>query len=66
MSDDHKSLINYHDQGKAYNLAIPTPEHNLPLLYTLALKEMNEYVSLFNDKAVMSSLTMTSVIISSA
>lgn len=42
-------------------VAIPTPEHYLPLLYALALKEVNEEVQLFNDKAVAGSLTMTSV-----
>jgi len=40
---------------------VPTPEHYLPLLYALALKEENENVTLFNDKAVGGSLTMTSV-----
>jgi 4,5-DOPA dioxygenase extradiol len=61
LSDDHKKLINYQLQGKEINLAIPTPEHYLPLLYALALKEENEEVSLFNDKAVGGSLTMTSL-----
>lgn len=63
LSDDHKSLINYPDQGNAFKLAIPTPEHYLPLLYALALKEKNENITLFNDKAIMGSLTMTSVVI---
>jgi 4,5-DOPA dioxygenase extradiol len=63
LSDDHKSLINYKAQGQAFNLAIPTPEHYLPLLYALALKEKDDVVRLFNDKAVMGSLTMTSVVI---
>lgn len=58
---DHQSLINYKSQGKAFDLAIPTPEHYLPLLYTLALQEKNETVQLFNDKPVAGSLTMTSV-----
>jgi 4,5-DOPA dioxygenase extradiol len=61
LGDDHQSLINYRGQGKSFELAIPTPEHYLPLLYTLALKEKNENISLFNDKAVAGSLTMTSV-----
>ncbi len=59
--NNHKDLINYSSQGKAFELAIPSPDHYLPLLYTLALKEENETVSLFNDKAVMGSLTMTSL-----
>ena len=58
---DHQALINYKSQGKAFDLAIPSAEHFLPLLYTLALKEENEKVILFNDKAVAGSLTMTSV-----
>lgn len=61
LNDDHQSLINYKAHGKAFELAIPTPEHYLPLLYILALKQKNEEIQLFNDKAVAGSLTMTSV-----
>ena len=61
LEGDHKSLINFKSQGKAFDLAIPSPEHYLPLIYTLALKEENEKITLFNDKAVAGSLTMTSV-----
>lgn len=64
MSGDHKSLINYNRQGREFLLAIPTPEHFLPLLYILALKEGDEQISFFNDTQVMGSLTMTSVKIS--
>jgi 4,5-DOPA dioxygenase extradiol len=61
LSNDHKSLINYKQQSRAFNLAIPTPDHFLPLLYALALKEENEKIEVFNDKAVAGSLTMTSI-----
>jgi 4,5-DOPA dioxygenase extradiol len=61
LSDDHASLVNYRKQGKEFELAIPTPEHYLPLLYVLGLKDENDTVALFNDKAVGGSLTMTSV-----
>jgi 4,5-DOPA dioxygenase extradiol len=61
LADDHSSLINFKSQGKAFDLAIPSPEHYLPLIYTLALKERNEQITLFNDKALGGSLTMTSV-----
>lgn len=60
LSGDYSQLINYNSQGKEFELAIPTPEHFLPLLYTLALKEENEKIEIFNDKAVAGSLTMTS------
>ncbi len=61
LSNDHQQLINYKSQGKAFDLAIPTPEHYLPLLYALALKEENETLSFFNDKPVGGSMSMTSV-----
>ncbi len=60
-SGDHKPLINYTGLGKEAMLAIPTPEHYLPLMYTLGLKTSKDNVSFFNDKAVGGSLTMTSV-----
>jgi len=58
---DHKQLINYSTLGKDALLAIPTPEHYLPLLYTLGAKGNKDDISFFNDKAVGGSLTMTSV-----
>lgn len=58
---DYQQLINYKSQGRAFDLAIPTPEHFLPLLYALALKEDNENISLFNDKIIGGSLSMTSL-----
>jgi len=66
LSGDHQQLIDYKTQGKSFDLAIPTPEHYLPLLYALALKGDNEKVSLFNDKALGGSLTMTSLKIEKA
>lgn len=65
LTSDHEKLINFKSQGKAFDLAIPTPEHYLPLLYALALKEKNEKVTLFNDKPIAGSLTMTSIKIES-
>ena len=61
LADNHLPLINYEKMGKEAMLAIPTPEHYLPLIYTLGLKAKDESISFFNDKAVGGSLTMTSV-----
>lgn len=58
---DHNSLIKYESLGREALLAIPTPEHYLPLLYTLGVKGGKDDISFFNDKAVAGSLTMTSV-----
>lgn len=60
---DYKPLINYQNLGSDAMLAIPTPEHYLPLLYTLALQNDKEEVTIFNDKAIGGSLTMTSVLV---
>ena len=56
-----KSIVEYDKQGKAFQLAIPTPEHYLPLIYTLGLKSKKDELSLFNDKMLAGSLSMTSV-----
>lgn len=60
-SGNHKPLINYSTLGKDALLAIPTPEHYLPLLYTLGLQGSQDQATFFNDKTVAGSLTMTSV-----
>jgi len=61
LNENFQSLIDYDKQGKAFDLAIPTPEHYLPLIYTLALKHKTDSISLFNDLPVGGSLSMTSV-----
>lgn len=58
---DHKALMEYEKLSKSARLAIPTPDHYYPLLYTLALQRKNEQPTFFNDKAIGGSLTMTSV-----
>lgn len=60
---NHEKLINYDKLGIDVQKAIPTNEHFIPLLYSLALQEEKDSISYFNDKAVAGSLTMTSVII---
>src|SRR5690606_21890275 len=61
LDGDHNALIGFKSQGRVFDLAIPTPEHYLPLLYILGLKNSNESVSLFNDNTLGGSLSMTSV-----
>ncbi len=58
-------LINYTSQGRAFQLAIPSPDHYLPLLYTLGLRGKQDQVSLFNDELLAGSLSMTSLKITS-
>lgn len=64
LERQHQPLIDFRQQGKAFDLAIPTPDHYYPMIYALALQGKQEQVEFFNDKAVAGSLTMTSFRIS--
>jgi 4,5-DOPA dioxygenase extradiol len=61
-SNDHQALINYPHLDDDVQLAIPTPEHFIPMLYILALKSESDKLSFFNDKIEMGAISMTSVI----
>lgn len=60
-SKNHKPLLDYLTLSPAAKLAIPSPDHYYPLIYTLGLQNEKEEVDFFNDKYVAGSLTMTSV-----
>ena len=64
LDGNYQPLIDYKKQSNAFQLAIPTPEHFLPLIYSLGLQQKEEELSLFNDKLVAGSLSMTSLKIS--
>lgn len=66
LEDDHQSLVNFDKQGKEFQLAVPTPEHYMPLLYTLSLREKDEKATIFNDAIIAGSLNMMSVKIDKA
>ncbi|MFZ5552560.1 MAG: 4,5-DOPA dioxygenase extradiol [Bacteroidota bacterium] len=61
---DHDAVIHYEKLGKSAQLAVPSNEHYLPLLYSLSLKQVNEKISWFNERTSMGSLSMRSLIIS--
>ena len=61
----HDGLLGYETLGSDALLAIPTPEHYLPLLYVLALQRDGDQASFFNDQ-VSSSISMRSVLIDAA
>ncbi|MCL4117425.1 UNVERIFIED_CONTAM: hypothetical protein GTU68_013044 [Idotea baltica] len=61
LEGDYDHLLNYKKEGKAIELAIPTPDHFLPLIYALGAQQKGEQTSLFNDQLMAGSLSMTSV-----
>jgi 4,5-DOPA dioxygenase extradiol len=60
-NEEMDKLTSLNTMSSAYQLAVPTPEHYIPLLYTLGLKEKDELITFYNDTMVMGSLSMTSL-----
>jgi 4,5-DOPA dioxygenase extradiol len=61
QSGDHRAMVRYDRLGRAAQLAVPTNEHYLPLLYALAVQDRDEQVSFFADKVTMGSISMRSL-----
>jgi len=64
LDGNNQPIIDYGKQIRAIQLAVPTPDHYLPLIYALGLKSKTDKIELFNDKMVAGSLSMTSLKIS--
>lgn len=62
QAHDHAGLVDFMSLGPDARLAIPTPEHYLPLLYAIALQRDGEPLAWFNDQ-VQGSISMTSLVI---
>ncbi len=63
LDSNFQNLIDYQKQGTALQYAVPSPDHFLPLIYSLGLKEKSEEITLFNDELIAGSLSMTSLVI---
>ncbi|MRR30402.1 hypothetical protein EG834_08810 [bacterium] len=63
LENRFSELADYPTLGKSVQLAVPTPEHYLPMLYALGLKCEDETLTFFNDVPLAGSLTMTSFVI---
>lgn len=61
LDGNFRNLIEYQKHGTALQAAIPSPDHYLPLIYSLGLKNKSDELSLFNDEIIGGSLSMTSV-----
>lgn len=56
-------LVHYQAFGETAALAVPTPDHYLPLLYVMALRTVEDEIYFFNDELIAGSLSMTSVLV---
>lgn len=57
---DHRALMDYESIGKEAHLAVPTLEHYLPMVYTLALQEEGEALSFIHEGMQNASISMRS------
>lgn len=59
---DHAGVMNYTSLGRAAQLAVPTNDHFLPLIYTLGVMEKDEQMQFFNEKNTMGAVSMRSFV----
>jgi len=57
-SRDFKSLINYESAGTTAKLAVPTVDHYVPMLYSLALAEKNENIIYTHEEVTFGAMSM--------
>ena len=62
-TQDDETLVHYEQLGEKAELSVPTPDHYLPLLYIMALREPQDNITFFNDNLIAGSLSMTSVLV---
>ena len=62
LAREHSGLIDVGSFGPDALLAVPTPEHYLPLLYAVGVQRDEDPIALFNT-SVSGSISMTSVLI---
>jgi len=59
MNGNHDHIIHYSRAGDIAKLAVPTPDHFYPLLYTLGASHESDKISVYNQSCELGSLTMT-------
>lgn len=58
---DHEQIIHYQRLGPGAALAVPTNEHFLPLLYTLALQDDADAVDFFCERVTLGAISMRGI-----
>lgn len=59
LNRNHENILKYNELGNIARLAVPTPDHFYPLLYTLGASTEDDKISVFNKSCELGSLTMT-------
>jgi 4,5-DOPA dioxygenase extradiol len=58
LRGEHAELIQYRNNGKASALAVPTLDHYLPMIYTIALQKKGEPITFFHEGFQHGSISM--------
>lgn len=66
LAKEFEALIDYEGLDRSAALAVPTPDHYWPLLYALGAAEPSETVFVFNDRCVLGSVSMISLLFGAA
>ena len=62
MKGDHREILQFREMGDVARLAVPTPDHFYPLLYTLGASDEKDTVTVYNQSCELGSLSMTEVV----
>ncbi len=62
LAGDDRALVDYHALGPDAQLAIPTPDHYLPLLYVLGARDAEDHVSFPVEGFDSGSMSMLAVL----
>jgi len=63
LQKEYTDIIHYEKAGESARSAFPTPEHFYPLLYILGAAEEDDRITVFNDRCLMGSMSMTSYLL---
>jgi 4,5-DOPA dioxygenase extradiol len=55
---DYKSLTNYLDAGEAGNMSVPTPDHYIPLLYSVGFAGEKEPLTQIHEDVIFGGISM--------
>jgi len=58
LSGNHADLLHYHNMGKSAELAVPTLDHYLPMIYAIGLQEQGEPLTFFHEGMQYASVSM--------
>jgi 4,5-DOPA dioxygenase extradiol len=59
LNRNHENILKFNKLGDIAKLAVPTPDHFYPLLYTLGASDEDDKISVYNKSCELGSLTMT-------